>query len=95
MKGIAFQPSDEVLAAAMRLEGHPDFQLVVKCLSDRAVTLAFTGCSVVDETQSRWCQGRVQELSEVLDLLRNARIKKQNAEKLKADEIAKQRGGMV
>lgn len=55
------------------LSNNPHFQSVVEFLKQRSTILAYEACGETDPTKMRWVQGRVQELSDLLNQIGDAR----------------------
>ena len=63
---IGVEKTKELMLLLVSLEDNRVFQDLMKYLRRRAEGLALWGAYLPDDTQTRWAQGRVQELSELL-----------------------------
>jgi len=70
---VTIGPSDAFLSAAISLEDNEDFQTILKDLNTRVHELAINACEINDEKFSHWVAGRVQELRDLVVVLREAR----------------------
>jgi len=58
------------LKACVNLAGSPDFKAIKTYLQTRLFSLSLGNSKTADEVQSRWTQGRTQELIDILGWMR-------------------------
>jgi hypothetical protein len=65
-KPLGVEKTKELMFLLVALESNRAFQDLMKYLEQRATGLALWGSYLQGDVESRWAQGRTQELSELL-----------------------------
>ena len=70
---ILSKPNVRLLGALNALDGNIDFEIVKEWLTVSLQELQVANASTKDEVLTRWNQGSIQTLSEILESSKNAR----------------------
>ena len=70
---ILVKPNHRLLSALSALDGNPNFEVVKEWLAVSLEELNVANASTKDEVLTRWNQGSIQTLYEVLETSKNAR----------------------
>jgi len=70
---ILSKPNVRLLGALSALDGNIDFEIVKEWLTVSLQELYVANASTKDEVLTRWNQGSIQTLSEILESSKNAR----------------------
>ena len=58
------------LKACVSLAGHPDFETIRSYFQTRLISISLGNNKTPDDLQTRWKQGRCQELAELIGFMR-------------------------
>jgi len=67
------KPSIDILKAIAELQNDPSFQVFYRWLNESFFSEAVASNKVPSEPQRTWAQGRVQQLEQLIDVIKNAR----------------------
>ena len=84
MQVSPLQPTEDLLKAIHRLNGNEDFKLLKKYLEDKKENCAYLSCVMPEDIRSRWLQGRVIELNDILAVIDKAKSELEKLQKKKA-----------
>lgn len=86
--------SDSFLLAMCNLqERQPAFKTIFEELRVRFTEMCFSGNVITDEQSREWCQGRVQELHDMIKVMSDARGMLRKREEKRAESQAKANAG--
>jgi hypothetical protein len=85
-----YTPADaKILKALAALENDKDFIVVVEWFEEMEKELQRTWPKCKDDIESRWVQGRMQVVTSVLELVKNARDKYERHEAVRTKNMNK------